>query len=55
MHRKANDAADAAGVSLGLYLEELIRRDEVDAQGCPLWLTPRTQHEGQDELPLKTA
>ena len=53
-HReKANRAADAAGVSLGEYLERLIERDEVDADGCPTWLPARNTD--QEELPLMTA
>ena len=50
--RKAN-AADAAGITLAAYIEALVNRDEVDANGCPLWLEPRIAD--QEELPLKTA
>ncbi|MGL5856972.1 MAG: hypothetical protein ACRC35_00925 [Angustibacter sp.] len=38
VHRAAMDRAAAAGISLAVYLEELVRRDEVDYQtGRPLW------------------
>ena len=50
---KANRAADAAGISLAEYLEELIERDQVDVDGCPTWLPPRNTD--QEELPLMTA
>ncbi len=50
---KANRAADAAGIALAAYMQALIDRDEVDANGCPLWLNPRGR--GHEELPLKTA
>ena len=50
---KANRAADAAGISLAEYLERLIERDEVDDDGCPVWLSPRGRD--QEELPLMTA
>ena len=49
---KANAAAQAAGITLASYLERLVARDEVDLNGCPLWLTPANP---QEELPLKTA
>lgn len=51
--QKANAAADAAGITLAAYLEALVNRDEVDSNGCPLWLQPRVLE--QEELPLKTA
>ena len=50
---KANAAAQAAGISLAAYLEALVDHDEVDDNGCPLWLEPRNSQ--QEELPLKTA
>ena len=49
---KANAAAQAAGITLAKYLERLVERDEVDRNGCPLWLPPAN---AQQELPLKTA
>ena len=53
IHEKASRAADAAGVSLTLYLQKLIANDQVDENGCPVWL-PRVDTE-QEELPLRTA
>jgi hypothetical protein len=50
---KANKAADAAGISMSAYIQSLIDRDEVDADGCPVWRGP--QDPGQEELPLRTA
>lgn len=50
---KANAAAQAAGITLASYLERLVARDEVDLNGCPLWLIPAAAD--QEELPLKTA
>jgi hypothetical protein len=50
---KANRAADAAGITLAEYLELLIDRDQVDIDGCPIWLPPRNNL--QEELPLKSA
>jgi len=35
---KANLAADAAGISVGAYLEALVDRDTIDEQGRPVWL-----------------
>jgi hypothetical protein len=53
VHKKAQRAADAAGMSISAYIEALIVRDEVDATGCPAWRTPALK--GQEELPLRTA
>ena len=41
--QKARAAADAAGISVGLYLEWLVERDEVDATGLPTWLPPKAE------------
>lgn len=46
--QKARAAADAAGISVGLYLEWLVDRDEVDGNGLPTWLPPKA--EGQPAL-----
>jgi hypothetical protein len=29
--------AEAAGLTMNDYVVELVRRDEVDANGCPVW------------------
>lgn len=50
VHTKAYEAAAAAGLSVGLYIETLILRDEVDKHGRPLWADELP--EGQQELPL---
>jgi hypothetical protein len=34
---RANAVADSLGISLGLYLEQLITRDQLDDHGRPLW------------------
>jgi hypothetical protein len=34
---RANAAADALGITLGRYVELLIKRDVFDDAGCPLW------------------
>lgn len=47
---KAKRAADAAGISLGRYLEMLVMRDQVDTSGCPNWLQPKQRD--QPELPI---
>lgn len=51
---KARAAADGAGISIAAYLEALVDRDEVDPEGCPVWL-PKKKNVDQRELPLKTA
>jgi hypothetical protein len=35
--QRANAVADALGVSLGRYLEQLIERDPLDEHGRPVW------------------
>ena len=47
---KANRAAAAAGISLSRYLEMLVMRDAVDADGCPDWLPPKLRD--QPALPI---
>jgi hypothetical protein len=39
-HSKAHRAAAALGVSLSGYLAELVRRDQVDDTGRPVWAYP---------------
>ena len=36
-HAQAKSAAFAGGMSIGLYLAELIKRDQLDEQGRPIW------------------
>ncbi len=36
-HAQAKAAAFAGGMSLGLYLAELIKRDQLDHEGRPVW------------------
>ena len=50
---KANKAADAAGISMSAYIQDLIDRDEIDSNGCPIWRTPGNP--GQEEPPRQTA
>lgn len=50
---KANKAADAAGISVSAYIQDLIDRDEMDANGCPV---RRALSEPEREaLPLRSA
>lgn len=52
---KIRIASAAAGISQAMYVAELIRRDELDPQGVPLWFEANPT-ESQEELPLhKTA
>jgi hypothetical protein len=51
---KAESMAAALGISLGAYLEELLRREQVDEHGRPVWWTDPAPRD-QEELPLKTA
>lgn len=47
--------AKAMGVSMGKYVAELIRRDQVDANGVPLWaqeLKDAEEAAAQAPLPL---
>ncbi|WP_326655609.1 hypothetical protein [Streptomyces sp. NBC_01750] len=37
VHAQAYENAKAAGVSMGRYIAELIRRDQVDDNGRPVW------------------
>lgn len=32
--------SEKAGISVSRYLSALIDRDELDAEGCPLWAAP---------------
>lgn len=56
VYRKVRKAADVAGMSIRMYLEELVSRDEVDADGRPLWAVADDEADTlEQELPLKTA
>lgn len=37
VRERANAVADALGISLGLYIEQLVTRDELDERGRSLW------------------
>lgn len=61
---KADAAAAAAGISTAWYLEQLVLRDALDENGCPVWLqgvrphgrsTRNRAEHTQEELPLMTA
>lgn len=52
VHKTAYDNAKAAGVSVGKYLAELIRRDQVDETGAPVWARDAFDDGGQGELPM---
>ncbi|RJK92532.1 hypothetical protein D5H78_18825 [Vallicoccus soli] len=42
--------ADAAGLTMNDYLVELVRRDEVDRDGRPVWAEPAPNC---DQLPME--
>lgn len=55
VHATAFSNAKAMGVSMGKYVAELIRRDQVDENGVPLWareLKDAEEAAGQAPLPL---
>ncbi|MFL0028517.1 hypothetical protein ACJBCE_36955 [Streptomyces sp. NBUL23] len=54
IHATAFSNAQAMGVSMGKYVAELIRRDQVDENGVPLWAPElRNAEDGpQESLPL---
>lgn len=43
---KGRRAAAAAHLSFAAYMEALLLRDEVDNEGCPVWLRVSTPAEG---------
>ncbi|MBU3865563.1 hypothetical protein KN815_16195 [Streptomyces sp. 4503] len=56
VHATAFENAKAMGVSMGKYITELIRRDQVDANGVPLWAhEAREPNPAQAELPVNEA
>jgi hypothetical protein len=52
VHATAYANAKAAGVSMGKYLAELIRRDQLDESGRPVWARDAFGEPGQGELPM---
>ncbi|MEU6285004.1 hypothetical protein [Streptomyces sp. NPDC047028] len=53
VHATAFQNAKALGVSMGKYVAELIRRDQVDEKGVPLWAQElRAEDDSQEPLPL---
>ncbi|MEV5348930.1 hypothetical protein [Streptomyces achromogenes] len=51
IHAAAYENAKAAGVSMGKYVAELIRRDQLDANGRPVWADEAFGPD-QGELPM---
>lgn len=51
---KADAIADALGISMSAYLEDLIRQEQLDEQGRPVRRMAPVPRD-QEELPLKTA
>ncbi len=52
VHAAAYANAKASGVSMGKYLAELIRRDQLDQSGRPVWASEAFGEPGQGELPM---
>ena len=50
IRRLARARAAAAGLTVNDYLIELVRRDDVDSRGCPVW-APDVQR--VDKLPME--
>lgn len=53
VHATAFQNAKAMGVSMGKYVAELIRRDQVDGNGVPLWAHELQEEGTQVPLPLQ--
>ncbi len=51
---KADAIADALGISMSAYLEDLIRQEQLDEQGRPVRQMAPVPRD-QEELPLKSA
>ena len=49
---RANAIADALGVSLGRYLEQLIERDQLDQHGRPVWAAEAGLLREETDTPL---
>ncbi|WP_431776314.1 hypothetical protein [Streptomyces cucumeris] len=52
VHATAYANAKAAGVSMGKYLAELIKRDQLDESGRPVWAREAFDKPDQGELPM---
>lgn len=54
--RKAEQIADALGVTLNAYFDSLLAREQLDEAGRPLWWPEQeVPSPGQGELPLAHA
>ncbi|MFM9449169.1 hypothetical protein [Streptomyces acidiscabies] len=53
IHATAFQNAKAMGVSMSMYIAELIRQDQVDENGIPLWWKARMESgKGTEQAPL---
>ncbi|MFI9031128.1 hypothetical protein [Streptomyces sp. NPDC053560] len=52
VHAQAYANAKAAGVSMGRYIAELIKRDQLNEDGAPVWADEAFGEQDQGELPL---
>lgn len=52
VHATAFQNARAMGVSMGKYIAELIRRDQVDGNGVPLWAHELREADEGAQVPL---
>ncbi|MGF3141027.1 hypothetical protein [Streptomyces diastaticus] len=52
VHAAAYANAKAAGVSMGKYIAELIRRDQLNEHGRPVWAGDAFGEPDQGELPM---
>jgi hypothetical protein len=48
---KAQQVADALGISLGTYIDTLLDREQLDERGRPVWWRDAVPRD-QEELPL---
>ncbi|MEU3084099.1 MULTISPECIES: hypothetical protein [Streptomyces albidoflavus group] len=52
VHAIAYANAKAAGVSMSKYIAELVRRDQLDDAGRPVWALDAFGDQGQHEFPM---
>ncbi|WP_330469320.1 type II toxin-antitoxin system HicB family antitoxin (plasmid) [Streptomyces longwoodensis] len=52
VHARAFANAKASGVTMGKYIAELIRRDQLDQSGRPVWASEAFGEPDQGELPM---